>query len=308
MPESLFPPKVPMASHAIEVDHANFMQDVIEASTTTPVMVEFWSSASALCQKLSPRLANAVQALEGRITLARLNIDTNRPLVTQLAQMGLPLQSVPLVVAFWQGQVCDLFQGTPTDPQLKTFLETLLKDSGQSLPAAHLLEKAKEALQTGAWAKATNHYTSLLETDPNHPAAWAGLIRCMMGLDDPDSAEEAARQIPESLLTDPLICEVKTALHTFLEGKKAAGKLSQLRQAVAQSPKDTTLLAELATALNGAGQREEAAQLLLDIIAHDKEEARQTAKAQLLTFFESWGMTHPDTLTARRKLSSLLFS
>lgn len=306
MTDSLFPSHT--SSHAVDVDQANFMQEVVKASTTTPVIVEFWSPASASCQKLSPLLAKAIQAMEGRITLARLNIDTNRALVAQLAQMGLPLQSVPLLVAFWQGQVHDLCQGVPTEPQLKTFIETLLKESGQSLPTARLLEHAKAALQASEWAEATNHYASLLEAEPEHPAGWAGLIRCMIGMNDPDGAEEAASQIPESLLTDPLICEAKAALQTYLEGQKAAGQLSQLRHAVAQSPDDTTLQAELATAFNGAGQREEAARILLDIIAHDKDGAGQTAKAQLLKFFESWGMTDPATLAARRKLSSLLFS
>lgn len=306
MTDSLFSSHTP--AHAVDVDQSNFMQKVVEASTTTPVIVEFFSPTSSSAQHVSPQLTKAIQAMEGRITLARVNVTTNRTLITQLAQMGLPLQTVPLLVAFWQGQVRDILPGKASESQLKTCLEALLKESGQSLPASALLDAAKTALHSGEWAEATNHYASLLEIEPDSPEGWAGLIRCMIGLNDPEGAEEAASQVPEHLLTAPLITEAKAALQTYLEGQKAAGKLSHLRQAVAQSPEDTTLLTELATALNGAGQRDDAAQLLLDIIARDKDGAGQDAKAQLLKLFESWGMTDPATLAARRKLSSLLFS
>lgn len=306
MTDTLFPSGRP--SHALEVDQSSFMKQVVEASKEIPVLVEFWATSSASCKKLSPVLDKVVQATEGRVRLTRLDIAANRTLVAQLMQMGLPLQSVPMVVAFWQGQVRDLFQGAQPESEIRTFIEQLLKDSGQAMPVAEQLRTAETAFRAGELAEAINIYASVLEAEPENPAGWAGLIRCMVAMDDPEGAEEAASQIPEAITGNDQITSSLTALKLYQEGREAAGKIDDIRQKLEQTPHDTSLLEDLAKALNGAGDREAAAQTLLDIIARDRDGAGQSARAELLKFFEAWGMTDPATLAARRKLSSLLFS
>ncbi len=296
-------------SPAQEVDKSSFMKLVVEASKTVPVLVEFWSPSSATCQQLAPVLDKAVRATEGRVKLTRLDVAANRSLVAQLLQMGLPLQSTPTVVAFWQGQVCDLFQGLQPENKIKSFIEQLLKDSGQAMPVAEQLKSADSALQAGELAEAINLYAGVLENEPENAAGWAGLIRCMIAMNDMDGAEEATSQIPEGITSDPLIISALDSLKLYQEGQEHAGKIDEIRQKLAQSPDNAELKTELAKALNGTGQRADAAELLLTIIAGDKEGATgQAAKTELLKFFEAWGMTDPDTLAARRKLSSLLFS
>ena len=85
-------------------DQKTFMQDVIEASRQVPVLVDFWATWCGPCKTLTPALEKVVTAAAGRIRLVKIDIDQNRSLVAQLTQMGLPLQSVPTVVAFWQGR------------------------------------------------------------------------------------------------------------------------------------------------------------------------------------------------------------
>lgn len=306
MTDALFPSSG--QSHVLEVDQSSFMKQVVEASKDVPVLVEFWAESSASCKKLSPVLEKVTRATEGRVRLTRLDVTANRSLVAQLMQMGLPLQSVPMVVAFWKGQVRDLFQGAQPESEIRTFVEQLLKDSGQAMPVAEQLKTAEAAFKTGELAEAINIYASVLEAEPENPAGWAGLIRCMVAMDDPESAEEAASQIPESLTTNDQIVSALTTLKLYQEGREAAGKIDDIRQKLEQTPDDTSLLEDLAKALNGADDREGAAQILLDIIARDRDGAGQSAKAELLKFFDAWGMTDPATLTARRKLSSLLFS
>src|ERR1700712_2537937 len=99
-------------------DQRNFMAEVIEASKTVPVLVDFWATWCGPCKQLTPALEKVTRAAEGRIKLVKIDIDANRALVQQLTQLGLPLQSVPTVAAFWQGQILALFPGALPERQI----------------------------------------------------------------------------------------------------------------------------------------------------------------------------------------------
>ena len=105
--------------------------------------------------------------------LVKIDIDQNRSLVQQLAQLGLPLQSVPTVAAFWQGQIADLFQGALPESEVKRFIEGLLKLAGGPMPAADLLAEAKAALEAGDAQQAGELFSDLLQQEPENGDAWA---------------------------------------------------------------------------------------------------------------------------------------
>ena len=125
------------------------MQDVVEASRQVPVLVDFWATWCGPCKTLTPTIEKVVRAAGGRVRLVKIDIDKNRALVQQLMQFGLPLQSVPTVAAFWQGQIADLFQGALPEGEVKKFVEGLLKLAGGQMPSADLLAEAKAAAAEG---------------------------------------------------------------------------------------------------------------------------------------------------------------
>src|SRR6204780_1037523 len=133
----------------IDGDQKTFMTDVVEASRTIPVLVDFWATWCGPCKTLTPTLEKVVRAAGGRLKLVKIDIDQNRSLVAQLSQLGLPLQSVPTVAAFWQGQIADLFQGALPESEVKRFAEGMLKLAGGPLPTADLLAEAKAAMEHG---------------------------------------------------------------------------------------------------------------------------------------------------------------
>ena len=296
------------AATIMDGDQKNFMAEVIEASRTIPVLVDFWATWCGPCKTLTPTLEKVTKAAGGRIKLVKIDVDANRGLVQQLAQMGLPMQSIPTVVAFWQGQIADLFQGALPESEVKRFVETLLKNAGGSMPTADVLAEAKAALEQDDAQQAAELFSSVLAEEPENGDAWGGLIRALIALGQEEQALDALAQVPEKLAEHAEISGARSALMLAKEGREAAGQLAAYEARLAIDPADHVARYELATALNAMDQREQAADALLDIVKRARTWNEGAARVQLLKFFESWGSDDPVTQTARRRLSAILFS
>ncbi len=303
-------PEAPGAASDMIVngDQKTFMQDVIEASRTIPVLVDFWATWCGPCKQLTPALEKIVRSAAGRVKLVKIDIDANRSLVQQLAQLGLPLQSVPTVAAFWQGQIADLFQGALPETELRRFVEQLLKVAGGTMPGADLLAEARLALEEGDVQQAGEIFGELLQQEPENPEAWGGLIRALVALGQEDQAHQALEQVPAKIAEHAEIAGARSALALAEEGRQAKDQLASLETRVRVDPTDHQARYDLASALNASGRRDEAADALLVIIKQDRKWNEEAARLQLLKFFEAWGFEDPATMGARRKLSALLFS
>lgn len=292
----------------VDGNQATFMQDVIEASKTIPVLVDFWATWCGPCKTLTPSLEKVVRAAGGRVKLVKIDIDANRALVQQLTQLGLPLQSVPTVAAFWHGQIADIFQGALPESEIKRFVEALLKAAGGAMPTTEMLAEAKTALEAGQFDVAAGVYSEVLQTEPENPEAWGGLIRALLGLGEEAEAVDALSRVPEKIAEHAEIAGARSALALAQEGRAAAAQLGQFEARLAADPADHQARYDLATALNANDRREEAADALLEIMRRDRKWNDDAARLQLLKFFEAWGFDDAATMAARRKLSALLFA
>ncbi|SFC64171.1 tetratricopeptide repeat protein [Tropicimonas isoalkanivorans] len=285
---------------------ATFMADVVDASREVPVIVDFWATWCGPCKTLGPTLEAAVQAAGGRVKLVKIDVDQNQRLAQMLAQQGLPLQSIPTVVAFYQGQVADMFQGALPQSEVKAFIERVAGLAGDG-GLAEAVEAAEGMLADGAVVDAAQTFAAILGEDPNNAAAYGGLVRAHLALGETEKAEEFLAAAPAEIANAP---EVEAARAQLALSKQAAdaGPLTELRAAVDADPADHQARFDLATALHASGDTEGAVAELLELFRRDREWNDGAAKSQLFTIFDALKPTDPIVLNGRRKLSSMIFA
>ena len=277
---------------------ASFMVDVIEASRVQPVIVDFWATWCGPCKQLGPALEKAVVAAKGAVKLVKVDIDKNPAIAAQLR-----VQSIPTVYAFVDGQPVDGFMGAVPDSQLKAFIDRLTGPPAPSdLEAA--LAMAAESLQLGDIGGAAQAFAQALQLDPESPKAIAGLARCYLVGGDTERAREVAAMAPEGA-KDPELDSVRAALAL---AEDAPSDIAPFERRLAKDAGDHEARLELAKALAGHGQLDEAVDQLLQIIEIDRDWNDGAARAQLLKIFDAAGFGSETARRGRRRLSSILFS
>ena len=279
---------------------ASFRADVISESGRQPVLVDFWAPWCAPCQQLTPVLEKIVRKAGGKVKLVKMNIEEHPQIAGQLG-----VQSIPAVFAFQKGQPVDGFLGALPEGQIKGFLERLVGPLGGE--DEEIIADGFELLSSGKAEESIGAFLQALEIESGNPKAIAGLARAYLMTGDLVSARVALDSISPGFENDKNVAAARAAVENA-EQAESVGELGELEQKVASNPKDFQARLDLAIALNARGDREPAADLLLDIIKRERNWNDDAARKQLLQFFEAWGQMDPETLAARRKLSTALYS
>jgi putative thioredoxin len=285
-----------------DVTTASFKADVLTASTRQPVLVDFWAPWCGPCKQLAPVLEKAVADAKGKVTLVKMNIDDHPQIPGQLG-----IQSIPAVIAFDKGQPVDGFMGALPESQVRGFIERLVGPLGGGADA--ILAEAESALAQGDTKGAADLYARILSEDETHPKAIGGLARLHVEAGDLDQARAVLSMAPPTAPgkdADPAIAAAWAAVH-LAEQAATVGDLAPLQKALADNPDDHQARFDLAVALAAKGDRNDAANQLLEIIRRERRWNEDGARKQLLQFFEAWGLMDPSTVAARRKLSAIWF-
>jgi putative thioredoxin len=279
----------------------DFRVDVLEASRTVPVLVDFWAPWCGPCKQLTPVLEKAVRQAGGKVKLVKMNIDEHPQIPGQLG-----IQSIPAVIAFSNGQPLDGFMGALPESQVVAFIERLIGPVGPS-DAETALKAAAEALARKDYAGAASLFSAVLAAEPDHAGALAGLARCQIALGNLAQARGLLDSVPAAKAGDPEIAGARAALE-LAEGAAHLGDPKTLAARLAADADDHQTRFDLALALNARGDRQGAVRELLEIVRRERDWNEEAARKQLLRFFEAWGPKDPATREGRQRLSSVLFA
>jgi putative thioredoxin len=297
-------------SEADKASVENFRRDVVEPSRTQLVIVDFWAEWCGPCKQLAPVIEKvaADYAAKG-VKLVKINVDEDKFIAAQFR-----VQSIPTVYAVFQGQpVADLSQAR-TEGQFKQYLDQLLSqlpiesdEKAQLEEIAPLIAMGEELLAGGEPDRALAVFQQIAQMVENNADVASGAARALVALRQIDEAEALLAALPADVAKDQIVERARAAIDLARHAKPVAD-LSGIEAKVAADPDDHAARFELANGLMANGDRDGAADQLLESVRRDRTWNDGAARAQLVKLFEATGLEDPWVAAQRRKLSQILFS
>jgi len=286
-----------------------FRRDVVEPSMTSLVILDFWAEWCGPCKALSPVLEKVTSEYAAKgVVLAKINVDENRAIAAQFR-----VQSIPTVYAVFQGQIVADLTPARTERELKSYLDQILAQiplKGGGEPAqdvAPLIAMGEEVLEAGDAERALSIFSQISELAPEDPAVISGHARALLAAGRGEEADALIAAVPADRAKDPAIVRAAAAIALAREARPV-DDLDGLSQRVAANPDDHEARFELAGGLMASGDRDGAADALLEIIRRDRAWNDGAARERLLKLFDAVGLADPWVSAQRRRLSAILFS
>ena len=289
----------------IDVITDNFMTDVIEQSKETPVIVDFWAPWCEPCKQLTPIIERIIKEKNGKVILAKMNIDESPEVAQQLK-----IQSIPAVMAFNDGQPIDGFIGVQSEKNIIEFVNKISSLKNSSTIEENI-SAGKKYMNEGDIETATLVFSEILKIEPDNISAKSLLARCLIKNDQLNDAEKIINSLPVGAESNQDYISVRSELEIFKNAKNnpiSDNEEQELRNNIDKQPENYQLRLDLSKILMTKGENEEAINQLLRIIEVNPKWNDGEARKQLIEIFNILGNENILVTEGRKKLSSMLFS
>jgi putative thioredoxin len=283
--------------HVFDATEQTFETDVIRASLTTPVLVDFWAAWCGPCKSLTPILEKVVASYAGKVKLAKVDTDAQGQLA---AVFG--IRSLPTVVLVKDGQMVDGFMGALPESAVREFLERHLG------PADAVAEEEPPA-ETGAPVETPEQAIARVQQEiaqaPEKAELKLDLAVAYMRAGLADAALTELDALPPNLAEDAKAKRVRYQLD-FARALKDAPDLATLRARLAKDPADHAARDLLGVRLVIEGDAAAGLEEFLHILRTQRDWNDGQAKKRLIAAFNT--LEDADLVgTYRRRMASLLF-
>lgn len=287
-------------TNVVDINQDQFVEEVVEKSKTVPVIVDFWAPWCGPCKQLTPILENVVNKKNGKIILAKINVDENQGIAAQLN-----IQSIPTVYGFVDGKPIDAFQGAQPESKIEALIDKLI-DAAPGNEVPKLIEEAENLFKEQKYEQAKELYENLVAMSPGNIKIIAGLLRCLTQLQKFEEVQEMLESLDEDTLENSEIIKIKKLLEN-LNSNADINSISELENQLKQNPQNKDARLELSTQLLQSNHIEKGFQELLILFEQDPKWNEEVAKKKLLEYFDLLGFADPNVIEARKQLSSLMF-
>jgi len=284
-------------------------RDVIEPSMTNLVLLDFWAEWCGPCKQLTPILDKiAADYADKAVKLVKIDVDQDKLIASQFQ-----IQSIPTVYAFFKGQPVADLTNYRSEGQLKRVIDQLLTQLGVKGEAAQqqaeiepLIAMGEGVLAEDDAPRAVSIFQQIHDMAPENPSVIGGLARALLAAGQADEARALLDGAPVEVANHADVSRARAAL----ELTEAAPELdnSEIEARIAANPDDLEALYDLAGAKMAGGDRDAAADILLDIVGRDRDWNEGAARQRLLQLIEAQGLEDPWARSQRRRLSALLFT
>jgi len=287
-------------NYIFDITEDDFVEKVIENSNNKVIVVDFWAPWCGPCKQLTPVLEKVINKCGGKVLLAKINIDENQQIATQLR-----IQSIPAVLAFKNKQIANAFQGVIPEKKIVEFIETVLGEKVEKDNSVFYSE-IKKLVESGNYEEAKQSLEEFLGEYSQDIKAINMYLNCLIELSRFQEVKDFISALSEELSNTNEIKSVIANL-AIKENYNKGPTIEEIKIKYKNDPKNLNTIIELSEKYFAHNMIKDSFELLLEQYPKNNQKNKEKIKKVLLKYFNALGNEDESTKYYRKKFSSIVF-